>query len=162
MTLKPSIYLLFVPVYLTLAVIACTGQLVNMQIRDEPVYVCPTSTPRPTHTPRPTDTQPDIHVPPSGWATHTPEPGCYWNGVACVPYLPAPGGIYTEPGYTLPGAHQHTPSDTHALPHANTLCHPSAAGLLRGRRGAHRRLGVGRQRALSADGHCHASGGTGR
>ena len=55
MTLKSSIYLLLTPVYLTLAVLACSGQLSNMQINDQPVYVCPTSTPRPTHTPRPTD-----------------------------------------------------------------------------------------------------------
>lgn len=46
-----SIYVLVSPVFMFLAVLACSGQLANMQINDEPVYVCPTSTPRPTHTP---------------------------------------------------------------------------------------------------------------
>jgi hypothetical protein len=74
-----------------------------MQILDEPVFVCPTATPRATDTPAPTAIQPPIVVPPSGWTTLTPVPGCIWNGYVCATNTPYPGGVYTTPGYSLPG-----------------------------------------------------------
>ncbi len=94
----------FVRVVLVLAALACTGTPSAMQILDEPVYVCPTATPRATDTPMPTSVQPPITVPPSGWATRTPVPGCIWNGFLCATNTPYPGGVYRTPGYTLPGA----------------------------------------------------------
>lgn len=75
-----------------------------MQILDQPVYACPTATPRPTDTPQPTSVQPPIVVPPSGWGTYTPVPGCTWNGFVCATNTPYAGGIYTTPGYSIPGA----------------------------------------------------------
>ena len=87
-----------------LSVLACSGTLAHMQILDEPVYVCPTATPRPTDVPPPTDPAPPIHLPPSGWATLTPYPGCSWNGFVCATHAPPFGGIYTTPGQTIPGA----------------------------------------------------------
>lgn len=93
-----------IPVLLGLAALACTGTPSAMQILDEPVYVCPTATPRATDTPIPTSVQPPIIVPPSGWATLTPVPGCIWNGTLCATNTPYPGGVYSTPGYNLPGA----------------------------------------------------------
>ncbi|MEO0560555.1 MAG: hypothetical protein AAF125_00475 [Chloroflexota bacterium] len=110
-----SIYVLVSPVFMFLAVLACSGQLANMQINDEPVYVCPTSTPRPTHTPVPTDTQPDVYIPPSGWVTDYEEVCTpVWNGYAYVEQCEwvEQGGHWTNPGYTVPGATS-TPRPTH-------------------------------------------------
>ncbi len=84
--------------------LACEGTPIAMQILDQPVYVCPTATPRPTDTPAPTSVQPPIVVPPSGWATNTPIPGCIWDGYICATSVPYPGGKYTNPGYSIPGA----------------------------------------------------------
>lgn len=92
-----------VPLVMVLVALACSGTPVRMQILDQPVYVCPTATPRPTDTPAPTDMQPPIHLPPSGWATHTPIPGCIWNGTLCATNTPMPGGLYRTPGFSLPG-----------------------------------------------------------
>jgi hypothetical protein len=113
--LRRSIYALLAPIYLTLAVLACTGQLANMQINDEPVYVCPTSTPRPTHTPRPTDTQPDVYIPPSGWVPeYEEECEWVWNGYAYVERCEwvEDGGHWENPGHYVPGATS-TPRPTH-------------------------------------------------
>ncbi|MEO1440411.1 MAG: hypothetical protein AAFV33_08395, partial [Chloroflexota bacterium] len=110
-----SIYVLASPVFMFLAVLACSGQLANMQINDEPVYVCPTSTPRPTHTPVPTDTQPDVYIPPSGWVTDYEEVcTTVWNGYAYVEQCEwvEDGGHWMNPGYTVPGATS-TPRPTH-------------------------------------------------
>lgn len=96
--------LLLIPVLLGLAALACTGAPQQMQILDAPVYVCPTATPRPTDTPAPTAVQPAVTVPASGWATLTPRPGCIWDGVRCAPNTAVPGGIYTTPGYAVPGS----------------------------------------------------------
>ena len=85
---------------LIIAALACEGTPAAMQILDQPVYVCPTATPRPTDTPAPTSVQPPIVVPPSGWATNTPIPGCVWNGFICATSIPYPGGQYTTPGYS--------------------------------------------------------------
>lgn len=93
-----------IPIVLGLAALACTGTPSAMQILDAPVYVCPSATPRPTDTPRPTSTAAAITAPPSGWATRTPARGCIWNGRLCASNTPAPGGVYTTPGYTVPGA----------------------------------------------------------
>ncbi|MGQ9910488.1 MAG: hypothetical protein ACUVS2_16805 [Candidatus Flexifilum sp.] len=94
----------FPPLILALAALACSGAPAAMQIRDAPVFVCPSATPRPTDTPRPTGTAVFITVPPSGWATRTPVPGCIWNGRLCATNTPAPGGSYTTPGHIRPGA----------------------------------------------------------
>ena len=56
MTLKTSTYLLFVPVFLFFAVLACTGQLANMVINAPPAFVCPTPLPIPTDVMPPPDT----------------------------------------------------------------------------------------------------------
>ena len=93
-----------IPLMLGLAALACSGTPSSMQILDAPVYVCPTATPRATDTPMPTAIQPPVVVPPSGWATLTPVPGCIWDGYVCATNTPYPGGIYTTPGYSLPGA----------------------------------------------------------
>lgn len=93
-----------IPILLGLAALACTGTPSAMQILDEPVYVCPTATPRATDTPMHTSAQPPIVIPPSGWATLTPAPGCTWNGTVCATNTPYPGGVYTTPGYSIPGA----------------------------------------------------------
>ena len=87
-----------------IAALACEGTPAAMQILDQPVYVCPTATPRPTAPPVPTSVQPPIVVPPSGWATNTPIPGCVWNGFICATSIPYLGGQYTTPGYSRPGA----------------------------------------------------------
>jgi hypothetical protein len=92
------------PLLLGLTALACTGTPSAMQIRDEPVYVCPSATPRPTDTPRPTSTAAPLVMPPSGWATRTPARGCIWNGRVCATNTPMPGGVYTTPAYTVPGA----------------------------------------------------------
>lgn len=75
----------------------------NVRIEGLPQFVCPTSTPIPTDTPSPTQIQPTVYKPPSGYVTHTPAPGCIWNGTYCAPNTPIPGGIYKNPGYTKPG-----------------------------------------------------------
>lgn len=95
---------LFVLLIIGVAALACSGTPTAMQIQDQPVYVCPTATPRPTDTPQPTSMQPPIVVPPSGWGTYTPVPGCIWNGFVCATNTPYPGGGYTTPGYSVPGA----------------------------------------------------------
>ncbi|MEO8391402.1 MAG: hypothetical protein ABI700_00280 [Chloroflexota bacterium] len=87
-----------------IAALACEGTPSALQILDQPVFVCPTATPRPTDTPIPTGVQPPMVVPPSGWATNTPIPGCIWNGSICATSVPYPGGHYTTPGYSIPGA----------------------------------------------------------
>lgn len=89
---------------LWLAVLACTGTPSAMQILDQPVYACPTATPRPTDTPLPTSVQPNVIVPPSDWATLTLVPGCLWNGRVCATNTPVFGGIYLTPAATRPGA----------------------------------------------------------
>lgn len=75
----------------------------NVRIESLPHFVCPTSTPIATDTPRPTQIQPTVYQPPSGYVTHTPAPGCIWNGSTCVSNTPYPGGVYSHPGYTRPG-----------------------------------------------------------
>lgn len=75
----------------------------NVRIEGLPQFVCPTSTPIPTDTPSPTQIQPTVHQPPSGYVTHTPAPGCIWNGTVCASNTPIAGGVYKYPGYTKPG-----------------------------------------------------------
>ena len=104
MLLSDKRNLLLVLLLLGVAILACSGTPAAMQIQDQPVYVCPTATPRPTDTPMPTSVQPPIVVPPGGWATYTPVPGCIWDGFVCATSAPYPGGLYTTPGYSLPGA----------------------------------------------------------
>ncbi len=41
---------------LTLAILACTGATLNLQIGNLPQYTCPSATPRATDTPFPTST----------------------------------------------------------------------------------------------------------
>lgn len=88
---------------LGLAALACSGTPASMQILDEPLYVCPTATPRATDTPVPTAIQPTVYVPPSDRITLTPVPGCIWNRRLCATNTPYPGSHYSTPGYTLPG-----------------------------------------------------------
>ncbi len=97
-------YVLLVLMMMGVAALACSGTPAAMQILDQPVYVCPTATPRPTDTPQPTSVQPPVVVPPSGWGTYTPVPGCIWNGFVCATNTPYPGGAYTTPAYSVPGA----------------------------------------------------------
>ncbi len=86
--------------------LACGAGTTAQQVRilDLPQFICPSSTPRPTHTALPTQVQPPIYIPPSGYATFTPVPGCLWNGRVCATNTPASGGLYQQPGYTLTGA----------------------------------------------------------
>ena len=88
-----------------LGILACVGSATinNISIVDMPQFICPSSTPRATHTQPPTQVQPVTNIPPSGYATFTPVPGCSWNGSFCATNTPYPGGIYSTPGYSVPG-----------------------------------------------------------
>ncbi len=101
---QPWLFTLIAPLTLLVAMLACSGAPAAMQIVDRPLYVCPTATPRLTDTPLPTSTPPLIVLPPSGWETHTPFPGCIWTGVVCATNTPYPGGSYRTPAYHRPGA----------------------------------------------------------
>lgn len=92
------------PAVLGFTALACQGTAERMQILDQPVYVCPTAIPQATDLPAPTRIQPPIVTPPSGWATMTPFPGCIWDGRVCATNTPYPGGLYSTPSYTAPGA----------------------------------------------------------
>jgi len=96
--------LFWIPLVLGVMALACTGSSTHMQILDQPVYVCPTATPRPTDIPAPTSTPPLMYLTPSGFVTLTALPGCIWDGVACATNTPIPGGLYSTPGYLVPGA----------------------------------------------------------
>jgi len=101
---------------LLLAGLACGGSALvgeaNVRLTGLPQFVCPTSTPRPTATQWPTAVQPDVYIPPSGWQPYTPVPGCRRIGSFCYPHTAVPGGLYTIPGYYVPGATS-TPRPTH-------------------------------------------------
>jgi len=96
--------LFWIPLVLGVMALACTGSSTHMQIIDQPVYVCPTATPRATDTPAPTSTPPLMYLTPSGFVTLTALLGCIWDGVACATNTPIPGGLYSTPGYLVPGA----------------------------------------------------------
>jgi hypothetical protein len=90
---------------LLLAILACGAATVdNVRVLDVPQYICPSDTPPPTHTQPPTRVQPYTQVPPSGFVTNTPYPGCVFRGARCVTHTPHPGGVYSTPGYVVPGA----------------------------------------------------------
>lgn len=105
-----NLFLLFFVLCLILACGAATTA--QVRILDLPQFICPSSTPRPTHTALPTQMRPPIYVPPSGFATYTPMPGCIWNGRLCATNTPAFGGAYLQPGHYIPGATS-TPRPTH-------------------------------------------------
>ena len=89
-----------------------------------PQFVAPSSTPIATDTQMPTAVQPTIHVPASGYVTHTPEPGLVYvcSGATCwyAPITPD-GGQYTNPAYNLPGATS-TPRPTYTPYPSPTSC----------------------------------------
>lgn len=121
-------------VVLVSALLACGGagemlgeqglQPENISISGLPQFVAPSSTPVPTDTQMPTAVQPTVHVPASGYVTHTPEPGRVYlcAGVVCAHATLTPaGGQYSHPAHNLPGSTS-TPRPTHTPYPSPTAC----------------------------------------
>ncbi|MGB7339275.1 MAG: hypothetical protein WBC91_10325 [Phototrophicaceae bacterium] len=100
-----------------------SAEPVNFSISGLPQYIAPSATPIPTQTQLPTQVFPTVYVPPSGYATYTPMPGCIWNPLftLCATLTPVPGGGYINPGQIIIPATA-TPRPTYTPYPSATAC----------------------------------------
>ncbi|MEQ8671755.1 MAG: hypothetical protein RLP44_01610 [Aggregatilineales bacterium] len=107
-----AIFLAWFSLFLSILACGTTTTSDNVRIQDLPQFICATSIPQPTHTQAATQVQPAIIIPPSGYVTSTPYPGCIHNGTLCATHTPYPSGSYSTPAAYLPGATS-TPRQTY-------------------------------------------------